>query len=59
MAVHTVVLDVRELDSVAALPALLPAEFAEVDVLVNNAGLALGTAAVTEQKREVRQPLLF
>ncbi|HRP24413.1 bifunctional NADP-dependent 3-hydroxy acid dehydrogenase/3-hydroxypropionate dehydrogenase YdfG [Thauera sp.] len=35
-------LDVRDRDAVAAVPALLPADFAEVDVLVNNAGLALG-----------------
>ncbi|WEN43710.1 NADP-dependent 3-hydroxy acid dehydrogenase YdfG [Thauera sp. GDN1] len=35
-------LDVRDADAVAALPGALPAGFAEVDVLVNNAGLALG-----------------
>jgi len=35
-------LDVRDADAVAAVPGLLPAEFAAVDVLVNNAGLALG-----------------
>lgn len=35
-------LDVRDRNAVAAVPALLPADFAEVDVLVNNAGLALG-----------------
>ncbi|MFP5401908.1 MAG: SDR family NAD(P)-dependent oxidoreductase [Gammaproteobacteria bacterium] len=35
-------LDVRDRDAVAALPDALPAGFAEVDVLVNNAGLALG-----------------
>ncbi|MFU2488582.1 bifunctional NADP-dependent 3-hydroxy acid dehydrogenase/3-hydroxypropionate dehydrogenase YdfG [Thauera sp. WH-1] len=35
-------LDVRDRDAVAAVPTLLPADFAEVDVLVNNAGLALG-----------------
>ncbi|HEX7814045.1 SDR family oxidoreductase [Dyella sp.] len=36
------VLDVSDRAAVAALPANLPAEFAAVDVLVNNAGLALG-----------------
>jgi 3-hydroxy acid dehydrogenase/malonic semialdehyde reductase len=41
---HPVVLDVRDADAVAALPGILPAGFAEVDVLVNNAGLALGMA---------------
>jgi 3-hydroxy acid dehydrogenase/malonic semialdehyde reductase len=36
------VLDVRDRVAIEQLPASLPAEFAEVDVLVNNAGLALG-----------------
>jgi 3-hydroxy acid dehydrogenase / malonic semialdehyde reductase len=35
-------LDVRDRAAVEALPAALPAGFAEIDVLVNNAGLALG-----------------
>lgn len=35
-------LDVRDRDAVAAAVAALPAEFSDVDVLVNNAGLALG-----------------
>ncbi|MFI9450517.1 SDR family oxidoreductase [Amycolatopsis sp. NPDC052450] len=35
-------LDVRDADAVAALPGTLPAEFAQVDLLVNNAGLAKG-----------------
>lgn len=35
-------LDVRDHDAVAAVPAALPASFAAVDLLVNNAGLALG-----------------
>jgi 3-hydroxy acid dehydrogenase / malonic semialdehyde reductase len=37
-----VTLDVRDRDAVAGAVAGLPAEFAEIDVLVNNAGLALG-----------------
>ena len=37
-----VTLDVRDRGAVAALVAGLPPEFAEIDVLVNNAGLALG-----------------
>jgi 3-hydroxy acid dehydrogenase/malonic semialdehyde reductase len=37
-------LDVCDDEAVAAFPHTLPAEFAAVDVLVNNAGLALGTA---------------
>ncbi|KVE42468.1 SDR family NAD(P)-dependent oxidoreductase [Burkholderia sp. BDU5] len=35
-------LDVRDRTAVEAVPAALPAEFAAIDVLVNNAGLALG-----------------
>ncbi len=35
-------LDVTDRTAVQALPAQLPAAFAEVDVLINNAGLALG-----------------
>lgn len=35
-------LDVRERAAVEAAPAALPPEFADVDVLINNAGLALG-----------------
>ncbi len=41
---HLVELDVRDNAAVAAAVAALPAEFAEVDLLVNNAGLALGLA---------------
>jgi 3-hydroxy acid dehydrogenase/malonic semialdehyde reductase len=40
--VHTIALDVRDRAAVAAAIEGLPAEFAEVDVLVNNAGLAAG-----------------
>jgi 3-hydroxy acid dehydrogenase / malonic semialdehyde reductase len=40
--VHAVPLDVRDETAVSAAVAALPAEFAAVDLLVNNAGLALG-----------------
>jgi len=40
--VHSVILDVRDREAVFALPASLPAAFADVGILVNNAGLALG-----------------
>jgi 3-hydroxy acid dehydrogenase/malonic semialdehyde reductase len=39
---HAVTLDVRDRAAVVAAIAALPAPFAEIDVLVNNAGLALG-----------------
>jgi 3-hydroxy acid dehydrogenase/malonic semialdehyde reductase len=40
--VHTLMLDVRARDAVAEAIAGLPADFAEIDLLVNNAGLAVG-----------------
>ncbi len=40
--VHPVVLDVRDRGAVEAAISGLPAQFAAIDVLVNNAGLALG-----------------
>ncbi len=40
--IHTAVLDVRDKAAVQAAVAALPAPFAQVDCLVNNAGLALG-----------------
>ncbi len=41
-SVHVIAVDVRDRDAVAAALRALPAEFADVDVLINNAGLALG-----------------
>ena len=43
-ALLPVALDVTDATAVAALPAQLPAGWFEVDVLINNAGLALGLA---------------
>lgn len=40
--VHTICFDVRDRQAASAAVANLPAEFADIDVLVNNAGLALG-----------------
>lgn len=40
--VHPLTLDVRDGDAVLAAVETLPAPFAEVDILLNNAGLALG-----------------
>lgn len=45
---HRVVLDVRERPAVEAALAALPSDFAEVDVLVNNAGMALGMGPAQE-----------
>lgn len=46
--VHTVALDVRDRKAVTAAVDTLPADFAAVDVLVNNAGLALGLEGAHE-----------
>ena len=40
--VHTITLDVRDGAAVAAAFSSLPGDFTEIDLLVNNAGLALG-----------------
>jgi serine 3-dehydrogenase len=42
--VHPVLLDVRDEDAVKAALAALPEPFRGIDILLNNAGLALGTA---------------
>jgi NADP-dependent 3-hydroxy acid dehydrogenase YdfG len=48
--VHVEVLDVTDYAAVAALPERLPCCFKDVAVLVNNAGLALGTDSVDKNK---------
>ena len=49
---HCLVADVRDREALHAAIADLPPSFAEVDVLVNNAGLALGLAPFWEAKPE-------
>ena len=44
--VHTICMDVRDREKVFENVRQIPAEFQEIDVLVNNAGLALGLGAV-------------
>ena len=48
MPKHLAVFDIRDRAAVEAAVAALPPEFAAVDVLVNNAGLALGTGPAQE-----------
>ncbi|MDF1794497.1 MAG: SDR family NAD(P)-dependent oxidoreductase [Thalassobaculaceae bacterium] len=45
---HSIVLDVRDSDAVNAAVKALPASFAPIDVLVNNAGLAVGLEGADE-----------
>jgi NADP-dependent 3-hydroxy acid dehydrogenase YdfG len=49
-AVHTFSLDVRDRDAVAKAIAALPAEWAAIDVLVNNAGLSRGLEKLYQGK---------
>src|SRR5688500_10980428 len=42
--VHTLAFDIRDADAMHAALATLPDDFQGIDLLVNNAGLALGTA---------------
>jgi 3-hydroxy acid dehydrogenase/malonic semialdehyde reductase len=49
-AVHSFTLDVRNPEAVAAVVSALPAEWAAIDVLVNNAGLSRGLDTVAEGK---------
>lgn len=51
-------LDVRDRAAVDAAVAALPAEFASVDVLVNNAGLALGMAPAHEADPDEWQQMI-
>lgn len=44
IAVHTMTLDVRDRQAVKAAVAGLPAQFTDVEILLNSAGLALGLA---------------
>jgi len=46
--VHPVALDLRDTAAIAAAVAALPADWAEIDLLVNNAGLARGIAPAQE-----------
>jgi 3-hydroxy acid dehydrogenase/malonic semialdehyde reductase len=48
--VHLVEMSVTDLDAVAKLPDSLPADFKNVSILVNNAGLAIGTPSVFDNK---------
>jgi len=47
--IHTLLLDVRDNAAVVAAVESLPKDFSKVDILINNAGLALGTGSFETQ----------
>lgn len=49
---HVVELDVTDKNAVAAVLANLPAEWREIDILINNAGVAAGSAKLQDYKVE-------
>ena len=48
--VHPLVLDLTDRDAIGAAVARLPADFAAIDILFNNAGLALGLSSAQDAK---------
>jgi len=56
--VHTVVMSVSHLQQVAELPTKLPAKFRNVDILLNNAGLAIGFTSVDQNDVYAAQTVL-
>jgi 3-hydroxy acid dehydrogenase/malonic semialdehyde reductase len=49
---HQAVLDIRDRDQIEAMVAGLPDQFKNIDILLNNAGLALGVAPAQEANLE-------
>lgn len=58
VAVHVACCDVRDSERVAALPESLPEEFKQVDILILNAGLALGFKLAYEHSLEHAQTMI-
>jgi 3-hydroxy acid dehydrogenase / malonic semialdehyde reductase len=58
VAVHTVAMSVTDYEKVAELPSKLPAQFKDVEVLVNNAGLALGVSSVEANDMEAAKTVM-
>lgn len=56
--VHTLAFDIRDRAAMEAAIAGLPPEFAEIDALINNAGLALGTAPAQDAKLDDWQTMI-
>jgi serine 3-dehydrogenase (NADP+) len=56
--VHTLAFDIRDRAAMEAAIAGLPPEFAAIDALINNAGLALGTAPAQDAKLDDWQTMI-
>lgn len=50
--IHVSVSDMRDRDAIIGLPDQLPASFRDIDILINNAGLALGVAPAQDAELE-------
>lgn len=50
--IHTIILDVRSRNAVKEAIVNLPKDFSDVDILINNAGLALGLSSLPEQSED-------
>ena len=57
-SVHTLAVDVRDRAAMDAAIAGLPGDFASVDLLINNAGLALGTAPAQQSSLDDWQTMI-
>ncbi|WP_442852466.1 SDR family NAD(P)-dependent oxidoreductase [Sphingomonas sp. PAMC 26605] len=57
-ALHTLAFDIRDRAAMEAAIAGLPAEFAAIDALINNAGLALGTAPAQDAQLDDWQTMI-
>ncbi|MGY2733714.1 SDR family NAD(P)-dependent oxidoreductase [Sphingomonas sp. UYP23] len=55
---HTLAFDVRDRAAMQAAIAGLPGDFAQIDLLINNAGLALGTAPAQDAKLDDWQTMI-
>ncbi|WP_242182701.1 SDR family NAD(P)-dependent oxidoreductase [Sphingomonas sp. CARO-RG-8B-R24-01] len=56
--VHTLTFDIRDKAALDSAIAGLPAAFADIDLLINNAGLALGTSPADEAKLDDWQTMI-
>lgn len=56
--VHTLAFDIRDRAALEAAIAGLPADFAQIDLLINNAGLALGTGPAQDARLDDWQTMI-